>query len=43
MSGYPENAEDDIQEFGRCAFLQKPFQPGDLMDALLEVAAETAL
>ncbi|HEY2012010.1 MAG TPA: response regulator, partial [Bryobacteraceae bacterium] len=41
MSGYPANFEADLQKFGRCAFLPKPFQPADLMNAISDVVVVT--
>jgi len=40
-SGYPVDFEKHHQKYGRCAFLPKPFQPGDLADAIAELTGPT--
>jgi DNA-binding NtrC family response regulator len=42
MSGYPTDLANKRQEYARCTFLAKPFQPGDLMQAISWVLAARA-
>jgi CheY-like chemotaxis protein len=37
-SGCPVDFEDERCKYAHCAFLAKPFQPGDLMKAISDVA-----
>jgi YesN/AraC family two-component response regulator len=38
MSGFLTDFEANREAFGRCAFLQKPFQKADLVNAIAELA-----
>jgi CheY-like chemotaxis protein len=38
MSGYPTGFEAERQRYGRCAFLRKPFQKRELMEAISDLS-----
>ena len=41
ISGYPVDFERERQRYDTCAFLQKPFRPGELMDAISSLGLVT--
>jgi len=42
ISGFPTDFESKRHEFGRCTFLQKPFQKTQLVQAIVELSTQTA-
>jgi CheY-like chemotaxis protein len=43
ISGYPIDFEDERPKYIPCRFLTKPFQPNELMEAILELVGVAAV